>query len=241
MPDVGLPGAVSALYRIELGRTVEQAMRSFGVTLAIVAGAWWLEGPEGETAAIALGALGVMYLFPLPMAVLRDRHDGNLERFAELPVAPRSVAWARMATVWTLTLPAALQVTGTLWLLELRELGAPSTAQGLIAVFGLGWLLVASVGVLLTGAMARWGMERLAFWPFVLWIGALLLIDRMNLEAPILEAAQPLLEPVLGAGTVVGLLGVTGLAAALAGGAHWLARSWLTSALHRCVPGARNE
>lgn len=209
-------------------------LRSLGAASVVTVGFAALDDRSLETVGLGLASTAIMYLFVVPLAALRDRVDGGLTLLASLPVAPLTAGAARIMATWIAALPAALQGAAAVYLVapSLLERTLDPVTLGIVAA--VLWAGAASAGALALGAITRWGLERLTFWPFALIIGALLVSDWLAGElwtSPAAAVAGRLLAPI---GALHGAIVMGGLA--LWVGSQLLALRWLRDALEHHDP-----
>lgn len=161
-------GAGRALVALELRRVTGPVLRMYGFTAVamgfLVAVGWSTPGRLSFLLALA----GFSTVSQIPMNALRDRVEGGLEFLTGLPVAPETLAAARIGACALAAAPGAaliLAATGVL----LGNAGALPRGLGWVPAAGLlAWSGVTAGASFITALVLRLQVSRMGYVPLAL-------------------------------------------------------------------------
>lgn len=169
-------GPFRTLVAVGVRRMRPHVLRGVGFTLAAVL-LFALAGKgDAENLGVLLLGLVTYYLLWPPLMALVDRLEGGLELLASLPVAPDTLAGARLTANALALAPVPVHFVAASVLLGGSALGLQPSLPFLSAVAILSWALSVGVTGLGAGVMIRWGPEAIGRGPGLFFALAAILV-----------------------------------------------------------------
>jgi hypothetical protein len=151
-------------------------LRGVGFTLAAVLLFTLAGRGDAEDLGVLFVGLVTYYLLWPPLMALVDRNEGGLELLASLPVAPSTLAGARLTANALALAPVPVHAVLAAVLLVGPALGLEPSLPLLSAVAILSWALSVGITGLGAGVMIRWGPEAVGRGPGLVFALAIMLV-----------------------------------------------------------------